>query len=144
MAVVASIIVAICICGQKEFQQHLLAKASFLEDLFEQQFGIFMLMILSLCGCLGQPCFQSSVFQPAPPKGPCSDVLLALALEACHGLGSGRVPPRESHSPAGKAQGGVFPSDSGQSPDTLMSMRFLLFSFFLKKYCTTTSVTYQG
>ena len=68
-----------------------------------------MLMILSLCGCLGQPCFQSSLFQPASPKGPCSEVLLALALEAHHGLGSGRAPPQESHSPAGKAQGGVFP-----------------------------------
>lgn len=90
-----------------------------------------MLMILSLCGCLGQPCFQSSLFQPASPKGPCSEVLLALALEAHHGLGSGRAPPQESHSPAGKAQGGVFPSDSGQSPDILMSVRFLLFSFSL-------------
>lgn len=69
-----------------------------------------MLMILSLCGCLGQPCFQSSLFQPASPKGPCSEVLLALALEAHHGLGSGRAPPQESHSPAFGLPGLAIPS----------------------------------
>lgn len=110
VAVVASVIYAICICGQKEFQQHSLAKTSFLEDLFEQCFRTFILMILSLCGYSGQLCFLSSLFQPASIRARTVRFCQRFHWKPVTGAGFWLgAPLKNAPVPAGKAQGGVFP-----------------------------------
>lgn len=93
-----------------EFEQPLLAKTIFLVDLFEQCFRIFTLTILSLCGCSGQPCFRSSLFQLASLRAP--TVKFCSRFHWTPSIGAGfwpSAPLKKSHRPRGKVQGGVFP-----------------------------------
>lgn len=143
MAAVASLIAAMCICRQKEFESHLLAKTNFLVDLFEQCFRIFMRMILSLCRYQGQPCFQAPCSSQAHSKGSYSQVLLALPLESLTGAGSWPgAPLTRATALAGKSTGcSFFYPDSGSSPDPLVSEVSSFLSSF-KKYCNITTWTY--
>lgn len=128
------------------FEQHLLAKTSFLVDLFEQCFRIFTLMILSLCGYWGQPCFWSSLFQPASLRAPTEKLCSRFHWKPSIGAGFWpNAPLKKAIGPAGKVQGGVFPprfwllsrpfSVCGVSP---------LFILPLKNTVTLLLGTYEG
>lgn len=88
----------------------MLAKTSFLVDSFEQCFRVSTLMIFSLCGCSGQPYFQSSLFQPASVRAPTVKFCSRFHWKPSRGAGPWpSAPLKKAIGPAGKVQGGVFP-----------------------------------